>query len=61
MDNKEADKLFGHVVITGIVIVGILWLSGVFDGNKKSSSQIRVDVYSDCVDMGGRNCRDLLR
>lgn len=60
--SKEPDWniIFLTFVLTAFTVVGFLRLSGAFDNNFKSESEIRIDLYSECVDMNGINCQKFL-
>jgi hypothetical protein len=60
--SKEPDWniIFLTFVVSAFAVVGFLRLSGAFDNNFKSESEIRIDLYSECLDMNGINCQKLL-
>lgn len=48
--------MFTTVLVTVGVFTAILYFSGVFDNNKKSSAEIRFDLEIECKERGGTDC-----
>lgn len=56
--SDEYGKMFLYGLIAVFVTVLFLRLAGAFDANFKSESEIKLDLYQECVDMNGIDCRE---